>query len=118
MTRELNILRAEHKQQQSQILELEERVRKKSSFEEEFEVHKQRLEERESKLKDRERNVERRSKKSQNRRKAESPSKRSIRSEQKEESKDPLHHIRNLLPFHWVSVFLLILLMISIAQKR
>merc|ERR1712083_635161 len=100
------------------IASLEERVRTKSSFEEEFEVHKQRLEERESKLKDRERNVERRSKKSQNRRKTESPSKRSIRSEQKEESKDPLHHIRNLLPFHWVSIFLLILLMVSIAQKR
>merc|ERR1719266_652073 len=63
-TRALNMLRAQHKQQQSEILELEERVRTKSEFEEEYSAHKERLEERERSLKDRERNVERRSKKS------------------------------------------------------
>ena len=118
---------------QTEIKNLLEAVRKKSSFELEYDDHKKRLNERERKLIEREKNLEQKSKRaSQSRRQnnpaSNSPSKnnksknRSIRDQNKAsssaQSADPLHHIRNILPFHWLSLLLLVLLMISIAQKR
>jgi len=121
--------------QKDTIRTLTEAVRKKSERELEYDALKKKLVVREKSVLDRERNLEQKLKKERLRRKKalSSPSnggssssrggnnKRSSREQRdsaRTETKDPLYPYRNILPFHWVSLFLLVVLMMSIASKR
>ena len=98
---------------------MHESIRKKSEKEKEFGEIRKKLTNREKKLEEREKSLK--SKYRQNgssRTKYLSPSKSSRKLKEFTESKDPLNAYRNLLPFHWISVFLFFALMLAIAQKR
>jgi len=105
--------------QKTEIRKLQEAVRKKSQFEKDYDSHKMKLNDRERKLRERERIFDEKSKKASSSRRQpktnpSSPSKSSKRSTRTQNKGNTLRD----LPFHWLSLFLLILLMISIAQKR
>jgi len=115
----------------TELRHLQEAVRKKSEFEKEYDAHKKKLNEREQRLIEREKQFEQKAKSARSKRNnnAASTSSKSGKlkgsnrgtrdqSTRSSSSGDPLHHIRNILPFHWLSLLLLVLLMISIAQKR
>merc|ERR1712048_804444 len=109
--------------QQRRINELQESVRKKSDFELEYDSHKKKLSEREKKLEERERNFQQKSKKASNSRRqnnviSSSPSKRDKNKTRSTRDQNKFKGNIRDLPFHWLSLFLFVLLMISIAQKR
>jgi len=118
------------KQHKNQSRKLQEALRRKSEFEKEYDVHKKRMREREQRLAEREKQFEQKEKKSvrapKNSSSSVSPSKRPGRPKLRDQNTrpsssqfgDPLHQFRNILPFHWIALLLLVLLMISIAQKR
>jgi len=95
---------------------------KKSEKEKEFGEIRKKLSNREKKLDEREKMLK--SKYRQNgssrtkQREYSSPSKQSRKLKEFSESKDPLYAYRNLLPFHWISFALFLILMLAIAQKR
>jgi len=116
-----------NQKQKTQLRQLQEAVRKKSEFEKEYDVHKKRLREREQRLAEREKQFEQKvsaSKRPKPSSTSPSLSKRPGRPKIRDPntrpsaSGDPLHQFRNILPFHWIALLLLVLLMVSIAQKR
>jgi len=105
--------------QKTDIRQLQEAVRKKSQFETEYDDHKKRLNARDKKLREREKAFEEKSKKASGSRRQpnanmSSPSKSNKRGTRDQNKGNTLRD----LPFHWLSLFPLIILMISIAQKR
>lgn len=99
---------------------MNESLRKKSEREQNYD-------ERNEKLTRREKNYEKKEKELNRRIKAEQNSKRRGRFKIKNtgkqvieqiQSRDPLGKYRNILPFHWITILLLIVLMLAIAQKK
>merc|ERR1719229_745135 len=101
---------------------LHESIRKKSEKEKHFEERKKKLMNREKKIEQREKELKEKLKQFKpNKRKDNSnvnvskPNRRIISQTQ---SKDPLHAYRNMLPYHWICIFLIAVLMIAIAQRK
>ena len=104
---------------QTQIKQLHESVRKKSEREKQFDDERKKLSVREKKIEEREKalSVELKNKKKSSKR---GKNIKSTVSKVKEqiESKDPLNRYRNMLPFHWICIFLVVILMLAIAQRK
>jgi len=119
---QIETLQKQNENQRSEIKQLHESIRKKSEKEKEFGEIRKKLSNREKKLDEREKMLK--SKYRQNgssrtkQREYSSPSKQSRKLKEFSESKDPLYAYRNLLPFHWISFALFLILMLAIAQKK
>merc|ERR1712037_295837 len=109
--------------QRAEMRRLNDCIRKKTEKEKEFSDIRKRLLQREKKLEEREKNMrlkykqqqQQLSKKGKQWRNDFSPSKQ-LRKEKG--FRDPLAPYKHLLPFHWICVGLLVVLMIAVSQRR
>jgi len=117
-------LRLRDVNQKSEIKQLHEAVRRKSEREKQFDEIRKRLSAKERKLEEREKEVGRRLRQAKG---ASGGGRRSQgshgggqarRQMAKNGDGDPLGKIRNVFPWHWISIVLLFVLMVAIAQKN
>lgn len=118
---EVELLKKQCANSRNEMKKLHECIRKKTEKEKEFTNIRKKLSQREKKLDDREKNLRLKYKKENKgkhqREQREYSSPRKVK-EFNKESKDPLAAYRHLLPFHWISLVLFIVLMFAVAQKR
>mmetsp|Transcript_25400 Transcript_25400/g.41406 ORF Transcript_25400/g.41406 Transcript_25400/m.41406 type:complete len:504 (+) Transcript_25400:79-1590(+) len=116
---EVEGLKATVENQKKAIAQLNLSINKKSEKEKQFDEIRKKLQIRENKLDEQEKLLQSKIKSEKKRHKTSGASSKKVSRVIKEqiESKDPLHRYRNMLPFHWVSLILLLILMLAIAQK-